>query len=72
MNNHNEYGIFTTKALVKAVELMVSRQDLKNREIAEALLGAFGFSQQEIIDQLQRNEFVDGVKRSRLNLVRIS
>lgn len=67
-----EYSIFTNKDLVTALELLVSKQDLKQRDVAMAILGAFGFSRSDIVDQLRRNEFVDGVNnRNRLGLIKV-
>ena len=69
---YREYSIFTNKDLVKALELLVSKHDLKQRDVAMAILGVYGFSQSDILDQLHRNEFVDGVNnRNRLGLVKV-
>lgn len=73
MNIINEYCVFTDKAVLKALELLVSRQDLKQRDVAEAVLHAMGFTQSDIVDQLRRGEYVDGVsKRNCLGLVKVS
>ncbi len=61
-----EYSGFTDSQLVKAVELMVSKEDLKIRGAAEALLAAFGYSRQEVSDQLDSGEYLNDQKPLRL------
>lgn len=67
-----DYSVFTGKAITKAVELMISKQDLKNqRQLCEQMLKFYGFSVKDIAETLKSNQYLDGVKRSRLGLVKI-
>ena len=67
-----DYSVFTGKAITKAVELMISKQDLKNqRQLCEQMLKFYGFSVKDIAETLRSNQYLDGVKRSRLGLVKI-
>lgn len=54
-----QYSGFTDSQLVRAVELMISKEDLKIREAAEALLATFGYSRDEIFDQLNSGEYLN-------------
>ena len=51
-----EYKNFTDEELIRAVELMVSRDDLRIREVDEALLAVFGYSGAEVREQLDSGE----------------
>ncbi len=51
-----EYKNFTDEELIRAVELMVSRDDLRIREVDEALLAVFGYSSAEVREQLDSGE----------------
>lgn len=51
-----EYKSFTDEELIRAVELMVSRDDLRIREVDEALLAVFGYSSAEVREQLDSGE----------------
>lgn len=52
----DEYKNFTNAELIRAVELMVSKDDLMIREVDEALLAVFGYSSTEIREQLDSGE----------------
>lgn len=64
------YKNLTDEELIKAVELMIAKDDLKIREVAEALLSVFEYTEEEIKDQLQSGEYLNFAEP--LNLVRIT
>ena len=55
-HNMNEYKNFTDAELIRAVELMVSVDDLGIREVDEAILAVFGYSSEEVREQLDSGE----------------
>ena len=61
------YKNLTDEELIEAVELMIAKDDLKIREVAEALLGIFGYSEEEVKDQLVSGEYLSYAEP--LNLV---
>lgn len=54
----NEYKNFTDEELIEAVELMIAKDDLKIREVAEALLKIFDYTENEIREQLKSGEYL--------------
>lgn len=56
---NNEYKNFTDEELINAVELMVAKSDLKIREVAEALLKTFDYTESEIREQLKSGEYLN-------------
>lgn len=64
------YKNLTDEELIKAVELMIAKDDLKIREVAEALLSVFEYTEEEIKDQLSSGEYLNFAEP--LNLVRIT
>ena len=61
------YKQFSDEELIKAVELMVSKDDLKIRDIAEMLLNAFDYSAAEITEQLSTGEYLSNAEPLMLN-----
>ena len=57
-----EYKKFTDQELVKAVELMICKDDLKIRQAAEALLSVFDYTADEIQDQLKSGEYLNATE----------
>ena len=57
-----EYKKFTDQELVKAVELMICKDDLKIRQAAEALLSVFDYTAAEIQDQLESGEYLNSTE----------
>ena len=57
-----EYKKFTDQELVKAVELMICKDDLKIRQAAEALLSVFDYTADEIQDQLRSGEYLNATE----------
>jgi hypothetical protein len=55
----DNYAKFTDAELVRAVELMVSPEDLTIREVAEAILKTLSYTPEEIEDQLKSGEFLN-------------
>lgn len=53
------YEKFTDAELVRAVELMVSPEDLTIRGVAEAILKALSYTPEEIEDQLESGEYLN-------------
>lgn len=66
----NEYKNFTDEELIEAVELLIAKDDLKIREVAEALLKTFKYTESEIREQLASGEYLNFAEP--LNLVRIT
>lgn len=62
----DQYKNFTDKELIKAVELMISKDDLCIREAAEALLAVFDYTADEIKDQLKSGEYLNATEPLRL------
>ena len=63
-------NVFSAKELVKAVELMISKQDIRNQpELCMAMLQYFGFSATEIAETLRAGKYVDFTRRGALGLV---
>lgn len=54
----NEYKNFTDEELIEAVELMIAKDDLKIREVAEALLKIFDYTENEIRERLKSGEYL--------------
>ncbi|MDD4817336.1 MAG: hypothetical protein PHI85_05140 [Victivallaceae bacterium] len=52
------YADFSDAELVEAVELMVSKDDLKIREVAEVLLSMFGYTEVDVREQLASGEYL--------------
>lgn len=63
----NEYKNFTDEELIEAVELMIAKDDLKIREVAEALLKIFDYTENEIREQLKSGEYLSASEP--LNLI---
>lgn len=61
-----EYSNFTDEELVKAVELMICKDDLKIRQAAEALLSVFDYTADEIRDHLKSGEYLNATEPLRL------
>ena len=57
--NPHDYSRFTDDEIIRAVELMVSPEDLTIREVAEAILKALSYTQQEIESHLQSGEYLN-------------
>lgn len=57
----SDYSSFSDREIVRALNLMVSREDLRVRSVAEAILREFDFSREDIAEQLQLNEPIEGV-----------
>ena len=55
----DNYEKFTDAELVRAVELMVSPEDLTIREVAEAILKTLSYTPEEIEDQLESGEYLN-------------
>jgi hypothetical protein len=55
----DNYEKFTDAELVRAVELMVSPEDLTIREVAEAILKTLSYTSEEIEDQLESGEYLN-------------
>jgi hypothetical protein len=55
----DNYAKFTDAELVRAVELMVSPEDLTIREVAEAILKALSYTPEEIKDQIESGEYLN-------------
>lgn len=67
-----EYSVFTNKAILKAVELMISKNDIRNqRGLCERMLQFYGFPRADIVETLQNGQYADGVARSRLGVVAV-
>ena len=63
-------NVFTAKELVKAVELMISKNDLRNQpELCKIMLQHFGFSAKEITETLRAGRYLDFTRRGALGLV---
>lgn len=62
----DQYKNFTDKELIKAVELMISKDDLCIREAAEALLSLFDYTEDEIKYQLESGEYLNATEPLRL------
>ena len=58
----SEYKNFTDAELVRAVELMISKDDLKIRDVAETLLAKFGYTKEEVSDQLASGEYLNATE----------
>ena len=58
-NNPFDYSRFTDDELVRAVELMISPDDLTIREVAEALLKTLCYTSAEIAVQLAKSEYLN-------------
>ena len=61
------YKNLTDEELIEAVELMISKEDLTIREVAEALLKTFDYTESEIREQLESVEYLSDAEP--LNLV---
>lgn len=61
-----EYKKFTNEEIIKAVELMICKDDLKIREAAEALLSVFDYTADEIKCQLKSGEYLNATEPLRL------
>lgn len=61
------YKNLTDEELIEAVELMISKEDLTIREVAEALLKTFDYTESEIREQLESGEYLSDAEP--LNLV---
>ena len=67
-----ESNVFTEKELVKAVELMISKQDIRNQPgLCMQMLQYFGFSATEIAETLRAGKYVDFTRRGALGLVAV-
>ena len=65
-------NVFTSNELVKAVELMISKSDIRNQPgLCMAMLNHFGFTPKDIRDTLHDGKYLDFTRRSALGLVRI-
>ena len=61
------YKNLTDEELIEAVELMISKEDLTIREVAEALLKTFDYTESDIREQLESGEYLSDAEP--LNLV---
>ena len=55
----DNYAKFTDAELVRAVELMVSPDDLTIREVAEAILKTLSYTPQEIASHQKSGEYLN-------------
>lgn len=62
----DQYKNFTDKELIKAVELMICKDDLCIREAAEALLSLFDYTEDEIKCQLKSGEYLNATEPLKL------
>ena len=61
---------FTRKELVRAVELMISKNDIRNHpELCMVMLRYFGFTAEDIAETLRSGKYVDFTRRGALGLV---
>ena len=66
-------NVFTAKELVRAVELMISKQDIRNQpELCMKMLEFFGFTAQDIAETLKQGKYVDFTSRGALGLVSVT
>ena len=61
-----EYKNFTDQEIIRAVELMICKDDLKIRQAAEALLAVFDYTADEIQDQLKSGEYLNATEPLKL------
>lgn len=61
-----EYKNFTDQEIIRAVELMICKDDLKIRQASEALLAVFGYTADEIQDQLKSGEYLNATEPLKL------
>ena len=67
-----ENTVFSGKDLLKAVELMISKQDLRNQpKLCMQMLQYFGFTEKEVAETLREGKYVDFTRRGALGLVKI-
>lgn len=67
-----EYSVFTNKAILKAVELLISKKDIRDqRGLCERMLQFYGFTRTDIVETLQKGQYADGVARSHLGVVAV-
>lgn len=63
---------FTAKELVRAVELMISKQDIRNQpELCMTMLNHFGFTAKDISETLRVGKYLDFTSRGALGLVSV-
>lgn len=73
MNENNEisWEDLSNDDLVLGLELMVTPNDLKHRDIAMVILTMYGYSASEVKKQIESREFFNDIKLlGRLNLVK--
>ena len=64
--------LFTAKDLVTAVELLISKQDIRNHpELCMTMLQYFGFTEKDLVETLHAGKYVDFTKRGALGLVSV-
>ena len=65
-------NVFTAKELVTAVELMISKQDIRNQpELCMKMLEHFGFTAKDIAETLHSGKYLDFTRRGALGLVAV-
>lgn len=63
-------GTFTAKQLAMAVELMISKRDLRNNpKLCMMMLGYFDFTAKDIHNTLRKGKYIDFTRRNALGLV---
>ena len=63
-------NVFTGAELVRAVELMISKRDLRSQPaLCGAMLDHFGFTAKDIRDTLREGKYIDFTRRGALGLV---
>ena len=71
MDNEKK-NVFTAKELVTAVELMISKQDIRDQpDLCMAMLHHFGFSAKDISETLRAGKYLDFTRRGALGLVSV-
>lgn len=64
--------LFTAKDLVTAVELLISKQDIRNNpELCMTMLQYFGFTEKDLVETLHAGKYVAFTKRGALGLVSV-
>ena len=65
-------NVFTAKELVKAVELLISKNDIRNQPgLCIEMLRYFGFTAKDIAETLRKGKYVDFTSRAALGLVSV-